>query len=90
MFSLVLDQRLISNIISSSDCAYEKMQIISSLNVVNTTILGGICKCVNQFGIQIDLCFLTRGNQNLTYEDNCLMFREVYKFIRSSKQFLIM
>ena len=39
--------------------------------------------CVNRFGIQINLSLLIRGNQNLTYEDNCLIFKEVYKSISS-------
>ena len=69
----------------------EKMHIISSLNVVYALILGEVCYqiCVNRFGIQIDLSLRIRGNQNLTYEDNCLIFKEVYKFIRRSKRFLI-
>jgi hypothetical protein len=29
--------------------------------------------CVNGFGIKIDLAMLTRCNQNLTDEDNCLI-----------------
>jgi len=45
--------------------------------------------CVNRFGIKIDLPLLTKGNQNLTYEDNCLIFKDVFKFIRKSKRFLI-
>ena len=44
--------------------------------------------CVNPFRMKIDLALLTRGNQNLTYEDNCLFFKGVYKFIRRSKLFL--
>jgi len=39
--------------------------------------------------MKIDLALLTTGNKNLTYEDNCLIFKEVYKFIRRSKRFLI-
>jgi hypothetical protein len=35
------------------------------------------------------LLWLTTGNQNLTYEDNCLIFKEVYKFIRRPQRFLI-
>jgi hypothetical protein len=34
--------------------------------------------CVNWFGIKIDLALLNRSNQILTYEDNCLMFKEFY------------
>ena len=43
--------------------------------------------CVNLFGIKIDLALPTGGNQNLyiTYENNCLIFKEVYKFISRSK-----
>jgi hypothetical protein len=37
------------------------------------------------FGIQIDLALRIRSNQILTYEDNCLSFKEIYKFIRRSK-----
>jgi hypothetical protein len=35
--------------------------------------------------MKIDLALLTRVNQNLTYEDNCLIFKDAYKFIRRSK-----
>ncbi len=45
--------------------------------------------CVNRFETKIDLALLTRGNQNLTYEDNCLIFKEAYKFISRSKRFFI-
>jgi DNA-binding Xre family transcriptional regulator len=68
----------------------EEMHFISSLNVVNTPILGRICViCWNRFRMKIGLALLTRGNQNLTYEDNCLIFRKANKFIRWSKRFLI-
>jgi hypothetical protein len=36
--------------------------------------------------MKIDLALLTRGNQNLTDEDNGLILKEVYKFIRRSKR----
>ena len=45
--------------------------------------------CVNRFGIQIHIALLIRGNQNLNYEDKCLIFKEAYKFIRRSKRLLI-
>jgi hypothetical protein len=39
--------------------------------------------------MKIDLALLILENQNLTYEDNCLIFKEVYKFIRRLKRFPI-
>ena len=54
-----------------------------------TDIWRGLLICVNRFRKKIDLALLTRGNQNLTYEDNCLIFKEAYKFIRRYKRFLI-
>jgi hypothetical protein len=45
--------------------------------------------CVNRIRMKIDLALLTRGINNLTYEDNYLIFKEPYKFIRRSKRFLI-
>jgi hypothetical protein len=44
-----------------------------------TDIWRDLLICVNRFRIKIDLALLTRGNQNLTYEDNCLIFKN--KFI---------
>jgi hypothetical protein len=54
-----------------------------------TDIRRDLLVCVNRFGIKIDLALLTRGNRNLNYEDICLIFKEVFKFIRKSKRFLI-
>ena len=41
-------------------------------------IRRNLLTCVNRFGIKIYLALLTRGNKNLTYEDNCLIFKGVY------------
>ena len=49
-----------------------------------TDIRRNLLTWVIRFGLKIDLVFLTRGNQHLTYEDNCLIFK-AYKFIRRSK-----
>jgi hypothetical protein len=47
----------------------EKMHFISSLNVVNTPILGRICViCVKRFRMKIDLALLIGENQNITYD----------------------
>jgi hypothetical protein len=44
-----------------------------------TDIRRDLLICVNQFRMKIDLALLTTGNQNLTYDDNCLIFKEVEK-----------
>ena len=54
-----------------------------------TDIRRDLLICVNRFRMKIDLTLLTRGNQNITYEDKCLIFKEAYKFIIRSKRFLI-
>jgi hypothetical protein len=67
-----------------------KSNILSNLNCAcGVDIRRNLLICVNRFGMNIDLALLTRGNQNLTHEDNCLICKEVYKFIRRSKRFLI-
>jgi hypothetical protein len=82
-----------SNIVSSLNCACgvpreDAFHFFFECSKY-TDIRRDLLICVNRFGIKIDLPLLTRGNQNLTYEDNCSIFKEVFKFIRKSKRFLI-
>jgi hypothetical protein len=37
----------------------------------------------------LDVEFLTWGNDNLTYEQNCIIFKYVFDYIEYSKRFLI-
>ena len=37
----------------------------------------------------LDIKFLTCGNVNLTYEQNCIIFKYVFDYIKCSKRFLI-
>ena len=82
-----------SNIVSSPNCACD----VSREDAFHfffecskyTDIRRDLLICVNRFRMKIDLALLTTGNQNLTCEYNCLFFKEVYKFIRRSKRFLI-
>jgi hypothetical protein len=37
----------------------------------------------------LDIEFLTCGNDNLTYEQNCIIFKYVFDYIKCSKRFLI-
>ena len=37
----------------------------------------------------LDIAFLTCGNDNLTYEQNCIIFKYVFDYIKCSKRFLI-
>jgi hypothetical protein len=37
----------------------------------------------------LDIEFLTCGNDNLTYEQNCIIFKYVFYYIKCSKRFLI-
>jgi hypothetical protein len=82
-----------SNILSSPNCAcgipWEDAFHFFFECSKYTDIRRDLLICVNRFGINIELPILTRGNRNLTYEDNCLIFIEVFKFIRRSKRFLI-
>jgi hypothetical protein len=82
-----------SNIVSSPNCACgvpreDAFHFFFECSKY-TDIRRDLLICVNWFRMKIDLALLTRGNQNLTYEDNCLIFKEAYKFIRRSKRFLI-
>ena len=48
-------------------------------NIISTEIYilrKNLLIYVNRFTMKIDLALLTRGNQNLIYEDNCLIFKE--------------
>ena len=36
----------------------------------------------------LDIKFLTCGNVNLTYEQNCIVFKYVFDYIECSKKFL--
>jgi hypothetical protein len=40
-------------------------------------------------GYSLDIKFLTCGNVNLTYEQNCIIFEYVFDYIKCSKRFLI-
>ena len=72
-----------SNIVSSPNCAC----IVAREDAFHfffecskyTDIRRDLLICVNLFRMKIDLALLTRANQHLTYEDNCLIFKEVYK-----------
>ena len=37
----------------------------------------------------LDIEFLTCGNDNLTYEQNCIIFKYVFDYIKCPKRFLI-
>ena len=50
--------------------------LIDNLNMVTT-------------GYTLDIKFLTCGNVNLTYEQNCILFKYVFDYIKRSKRFLI-
>ena len=93
MFSFFLEQRFIQiNIVSSPNCACgvpreDAFHFFFECSKY-TDIRRDLLICINRFRMKIDLALVTRGNQNLTYEDNWLIFKEVYKFIRRSKRFL--
>ena len=82
-----------SNIVSSPNCACgvppEDIFHFFFECSKYTDIRRDLLICVNRFRMKIDLALLTRGNQNLTDEDNGLILKEVYKFTRRSKRFLI-
>ena len=82
-----------SNIVSSPNCACGVLRedVFHFFFECSkyTDIRRDLLICVNRFRMKIDLALLTRGNQNLTDEDNGLILKEVYKFIRRSKRFLI-
>ena len=82
-----------SNIVSSPNCACgvpreDAFHFFFECSKY-TDIRRDLLVCGNRFGIKIDLALLTRGNRNLNYEDICLIFKGVFKFIRKSKRFLI-
>ena len=69
-----------SNIVSSPNCACgvpreDAFHFFFECSKY-TDIWRDLLICVNRFRMKIDLALLTRGNQNLTYEDNCLIFKK--------------
>ena len=44
---------------------------------------------INTTCYSLDIKFLTRGNDNLTYEQNCIIFKYVFDYTKCSKRFLI-
>jgi hypothetical protein len=67
LFALLSNARLNFNVVS-------RLNILSNLNCAcGVDIRRNLLICVNRFGMNIDLALLTRGNQNLTHEDNCLI-----------------
>jgi hypothetical protein len=48
---------------------------------INSDIWRDLLICVNRFRMKIDLALLTKGNQNLTDEDNGLILKEVYRML---------
>ena len=65
-----------SNILSSQICACDVPLEDDVFNFPfecskSTDIRRDLLISVYRFGIKIDLSLLTRGIQNLTYEDNC-------------------
>ena len=79
-----------SNILSSPNCPCgvpreDAYHFFFECNK-HTDIRKDLFICVNRFGIKIDLA---GGIQNLTYENNCLIFKEACKIIRRSKRSLV-
>ena len=52
-----------------------------------TTLIGNINRVTTC--CTLDIAFLTCGNNNLTYEQNCIIFKYVFDYIKCSKRFLI-
>ena len=52
-----------------------------------TILIGNINRVTTCYTLDIE--FLTCGNDNLTYEQNCIIFKYVFDYIKCSKRFLI-
>ena len=52
-----------------------------------TILIGNINRVTTCYTLEIE--FLTCGNDNLTYEQNCIIFKHVFDYIKCSKRFLI-
>jgi hypothetical protein len=52
-----------------------------------TALIGTINRVTTCYTLDIE--FLTCGNDNLTYEQNCIIFKYVFDYIKCSKRFLI-
>jgi hypothetical protein len=52
-----------------------------------TILIGNINRVKTCYTLDIE--FLTCGNGNLTYEQNCIVFKYVFDYIKCSKRFLI-
>jgi hypothetical protein len=50
-------------------------------------LIGNINRVTTCYTLDIE--FLTCGNDNLTYEQNCIIFKYVFDYIKCSKRFLI-
>ena len=54
---------------------------------IQATLIGNINRVTTCYTPDIEL--LTCGNDNLTYEQNCIIFKYVFDYIKCSKRFLI-
>ena len=54
---------------------------------VRTTLIGNINRATTCYTLDIEL--LTCGSDNLTYEQNFIIFKYVFDYIKCSKRFLI-
>ena len=52
-----------------------------------TILIGNINRVTTFYTLDIE--FLTCGNDDLTYEQNCIIFKYVFDYIKCSKRFLI-
>jgi hypothetical protein len=63
------------------------MQVFDGEVIIKDLASSGLFSDFPQFYTDIE--FLTCGNDNLTYEQNCIIFKYVFDYIKCSKRFLI-
>ena len=76
-----------------SDNLPERVQILCHAHIICITVLENriLISNINRVTTcyTLDIEFLTCGNDNLTYEQNCIIFKYVFDYIKCSKRFLI-
>jgi hypothetical protein len=66
---------------------FEVNKGVMYLQATRTTLIDNLNMVTTCYSL--DIKFLTCGNVNLTYEQNCIIFKYVFDNIKRSKRFLI-
>jgi hypothetical protein len=69
---------------------FSKLQFVTlkGMQLLYIALITNQCNMATTFYI-LDIKFLTCGNVNLTYEENGIIFKHVFDYIKCSNRFLI-